>query len=208
MTYAELIAEIKGLSNRYDSDDKVAIALRMTTLRAHNIDDWWRDLVEVQATFANAREVAIDISNTGNFPFFKKLSNIRYYDPVSGALGNFLDEIDPTVLMDTYKIIQDDKYYLAGTNLNIRFATATTGAQIAYYKLPDTSAATYNSWIATLLPDLLVQGSLAYLLNRSGNQEEARAINRMVGFEVDPANRAPGFTLVQQLQAMALRATA
>lgn len=203
MTYAELIAEIKLLSKRGDIDDKIAIALRMTTLRAHRADLFWRDLAEVNAVFAPSTTIEVDVSTA--FTRFRALNYMRYYDPTNGVLGSYLKEVAPTDLVDEYSYYREDTFYLAGTYLQARFQYQASGARIGYWQNPDVAAATYNSWIKDQLPDLLVQGSLAYLYNMTGKQEEARALNRMCGFEPDPANKAPGMTLLDQLRAGNLR---
>lgn len=202
MTYAELLAEIKLLSKRGDIDDKIAVALRMTTLRAHRTDLYWRDMVEADLFFGPDTEVTLDV--TTQLTRFRQVKYLRYLDADTGALGTMLTLIDPTEILDEYNYYNENTYYLAGVNLQARFQFQTSGARIGYYQNPDVSAATYNSWIKDTLPDLLVQGSLAYLYNMMGKQEEARALNRMVGFEVDPANRAQGMTLVDQLRAVAI----
>lgn len=203
MTYADLIAEIKLLSRRADMDDKIAIALRMTTLRAHRLDYFWKDLVEATLTFPLASVVTVDTATT--LTRFRQVNYLQYYDSTTGAVGSMLEEVGPSDIIDTYGYQKSDVWYLAGTNLQINFAYASTAARIGYWQNPDVSAASYNSWIKDDLPDLLIQGSLAYLYNMTGKQEEARSINRMVGFEVDPANRAPGMTLVDQLRAIGIR---
>lgn len=199
MTYAELIAEIKLLSKRGDIDDKIAIALRMTTLRAHRVDFFWRDHVEANVTFANSQIVTIPISS---FTRFRQVNYIQYYDSASGLVGGMLSPVEPGHVIDEHGYFKTDAWYLSGTNIQANFRFPTTGARVGYWQNPDLSTATYNSWIATELPDILVQGSLAWILNATGNQEEARALNKMVGFEPDPDNRAPGFTLVDQLRAI------
>jgi hypothetical protein len=203
MTYAELVAEIKLLSRRGDIDDKIAIALRMTTLRAHRLDFFWRDLVEANLTFANSSVVTVDVSTA--LTRFRQVGYLQYMDAATGALGSMLDEIEPSAIIDEYGYQKSDRWYLAGTNLNINFRYPATAARIGYWQNPDVAVTTYNSWIATELPDLLVQGALAYIYNMTGKQEEARALNRMVGFEPDPNNRAPGMTLVDQLKAANIR---
>jgi hypothetical protein len=205
MTYADLIAEIKLLSKRGDIDDKIAVALRLTTLRAHHLDFFWRDLVEANLTFAMSNIVTVDVSTS--LTRFRQVNYLQYYDPTTGALGTMLDEVDPSAIFDDYNYQKADVWYLAGTNLQVSFLYATAGARIGYFQNPDVAAATYNSWIKDELPDLLIQGSLAYIYNMTGKQEEARAINRMVGFEPDPANRAPGMTLCDQLRAIGIRGT-
>lgn len=206
MTYADLLAEIKLLSRRGDIDDKIAIALRMTTLRAHRADYFWKDLQEANALFSSANVVTIDTSAA--FTRFRQLSYVQYYDPISTALGPMLDEIDPAAVLDDYNYFKTNKFYLAGTNLQINFLYVASGARIGYWQNPDVTSASYNSWIANDLPDILVQGSLAYIYNMTGKQEEAKAINRMCGFEPDPTNRAPGATLMDQLRGANLRGAA
>jgi hypothetical protein len=209
MTYAELLAEIKLLSKRGDIDDKIAIALRMTTLRAHRLDFFWRDHVEVNISSLSqdTDPTLYTIDVTTQLTRFRQVNYVQYYDPDSGALGAMLDEIDPSNQTDEYNYWRGNVWYMSGTNLNIRFDYPSNGARLGYWQNPDVSAASYNSWIKDELPDLLVQGSLAYLFNMMGKQEEARALNRMVGFEPDPANRAPGMTLVGQLLGANIRAT-
>lgn len=203
MTYAELIAEIKLLSKRGDIDDKIAIALRMTTLRAHRSDFFWRDLVEATATFSSANVVTIDVATS--LTRFRQLSYIQYYDVANSSVGTMLEEVDPSNIFDDYNYQKTDAWYLAGNNLNINFRWPTAAARIGYWQNPDVAVATYNSWIKDQLPDILIQGSLAYLFNTMGKQEEARALNRLVGFEPDPSNRMPGMTLLDQLKATNIR---
>lgn len=203
MTYAELLAEIKLLSKRGDIDDKIAVALRLTTLRCHRIDYFWRDRAEVDLTFSLGTEVTVDIAT--NFTRFRQMEYMRYLDTSNGALGSFLKPVEPSQILDDYNYFTEDAYFLAGTNLNARFLYATSGARVGYWQSPDVAAATYNSWIARELPDILIQGSLGYLFNMMGKQEEARAVNRLVGLDPDPANRLPGMTLKDQLLAIGLR---
>lgn len=204
MTYADLFAEIKLLSKRGDVDDKIAIYLRQTTMRAHRLDLFWRDIVEVNLTFASSQSVTLDVSS--QLTRFRQIDYLRYYDPLTGNLGTFLKMIAPSEILDDYNFYREDVWYMAGTNMQIRFLTVTAGARLAYFQNPDVNPLTYNSWIMDELPDLLVQGTLAALYNGTGKQEEARAINKLVGFDPDPANRAPGMTLCDQLRAIGIRA--
>jgi hypothetical protein len=203
MTYAELLAEIKLLSKRSDIDDKIAIALRMTTLRAHRLDLFWRDLAEANLSFPQDTQMTLNTST--QLTRFRQVSYLQYYDLNTDTFGPFLDPIDPSDQVDEHNYYKEDRYYMAGVNLQARFQYATSGARIGYWQNPDVAADSYNSWIKDELPDLLVQGSLAYLFNMMGKQEEAKALNRLVGFEPDPTNRFPGMTLVDQLRAIGIR---
>jgi hypothetical protein len=205
MTYNDLIAEIKLLSKRGDIDDKIAVALRQVTLRAHRLDFFWRDHVEANATFASSQNVTIDVSSS--LTRFRQVNYIQYYDPGTGSLGNILEEVEPSNVIDNFGYFKQDAWYMSGVNCNVNFAWPSAGARIGYWQNPDVTVAGYNSWIKDELPDLLIQGSLAYLFNLLGKQEEARSLNREVGFDPDPANRAPGMTLCDQLRAIGIRAS-
>lgn len=204
MTYTDLFDEIKLLTNRGDIDLKIAVALRLTTLRVHNAEFWWRDLVEADAAFASSNVVAI---NTNALTRFRQVCYIQYKDLATGMVGKLLDEIDPTAIFDNDNYMRTDVWYMAGTVINANFEFPTSGARIGYWQNPDVTPGGYNSWIKDQLPDILVQGSLAYLYNTLGKQEEARSINQMCGLEVDPKNRYPGLTLMDQLRATNLRAS-
>jgi hypothetical protein len=203
MTYTELVDDIRLLSKRGDIDDKIAIALRMTTLRCHRIDTFWRDLVEANALFAPDTQMTLDVST--QLIRFRQLAYIRYYDSDADILGDFLTETGPAAVLDEYSQYKPDTYYLAGVNIQARFQYSANGVRVGYYQNPDVSPLTYNSWIKDELPDILVQGSLAFLFNLTGKQEEARSLNRLVGLEVDPANRSPGNTLADELRAIGLQ---
>lgn len=202
-TYADLITDIRAGVKRGDIDDKIARALRLITIRAHNTDYYWRDLAEANMLFVADTNVMLDTS--AQLTRFRQVNYLRYYDPDSDMVGPFLDAIAPQNLLDEYSYYKVDCFYMAGVNLTIRFQYATSGARIGYFQNPDVEPATYNSWIKDTMPDLLVEGSIAYIYNTTGKQEEARALNRMIGFEPDPANRAPGNTMVDQLRAANLQ---
>lgn len=205
MTYAELLAEIKLLSKRGDIDDKIATALRMTTLRCHRSDLFYRDLQEAVATFGNTQLVSIDVSVS--LTRFRQLAYVQYYDPTSGRVGKMLDEVEPSNVLDEYNYFKTDMFYMAGTNININFCTPVAGAKLGYYQNPDVTVGGYNSWIAVELPDILVQGSLAYVLNLIGKNDEARMIDSMVGLNPDPKNKFEGPTLLDQLKAIGIRSS-
>lgn len=202
-TYTDLLNEVRLLSKRGDIDDKIAVAIRLTTLRCHRLDYFWRDLVEANLIFTTDTQMTLDTST--QLTRFRQVQYLRYYDPATATLGTFLEEIDPSDQLDEYTYYREDRFYLAGVNIQARFLNATAGARLGYWQNPDVTTGGYNSWIKDELPDIIVQGALAHIYNTTGKQEEARMLNRICGFEVDPANRAPGMTMVDQLKAIGLR---
>lgn len=210
MTYAEILDEVRLLCRRADIDDKIAAAIRTTTLRAHRLDFFPRDRLEAQITWTVASQlVAVPIATY--LTRYRAVDYMRYYNPDTAALGNLLEKIDPRDVLDEYNYEKLDKYYQAGSTLKIRFEYPTKGIQLGYFSSPLVHpAASFVSWIADELPDLLIQGALAQIYNQTGKQEEARSINQMVGFEVDAAGRSAtkGQTLVEQLRQFALEESA
>ena len=205
MTYDEIFAEVKMLCKRGDVDDKIAAAIRMTALRAHRTDFYWRDRVEAQLQWAT-QQTLVEINVLTWLPRFRAANYARYWDPINGALGLMLTQIDPRAVLDEYNYEKLDRYYMAGDVLKVRFEYPTRGVQIGYFVSPVvTPGPTFQSWIGVQFPDIIIQGALAYLYNQTGKQEEARMINRMVGFEEDPGrNMAKGPTLLEQLKQFAL----
>lgn len=207
MTYQELFDEIKLLSKRGDIDDKITAAIRTVTLRAHRLDTFSRDMVEVQLSFGGATAYTIvDVNVLQWLPRYRAVRYMRYWEPSTGYLGKMLTAIDPRDVLDDYNWEKHDRYYLAGDVLKLRFEFPSYGVQIGYYCDPIlTPTSQYNSWIADKLPDLIIQGALAQVFNWTGKQEEARVINAMVGFETNPGNnKNKGPTLVEQLRQYAL----
>lgn len=204
MTYAEILAEVKLLSKRGDVDDKIVAAVRMVTLRAHRLDFFWRDRIEAQVSWVAAATL-VDINVQTYLPRFRAADYIRYYDPATLVLGNMLDSISPRDILDEYNYEKLDRWYMAGDVMKLKFAYPTFGAQIGYFCSPLVTPTTYSSWIADQFPDLIIQGALAQVFNWTGKQEEARALNVMVGFDVDPGRSGTkGASMVEQLKQWAL----
>lgn len=205
MTYDEIFDEVKLLSKRGDVDDKIAICIRTVTQRAHRLDYFWRDRIEAQISWTT-QATLVDLNVVTYLQRFRAVDYIRYWNPSDGILGNMLEYISPRDVMDQYNYEKLDRYYMAGDLLKLRFEYPTYGVQVGYFFDPVVyPAANYASWIAQDMPDLIIQGALAMLFNMTGKQEEARALNAMVGFEANPGNNInKGPTMVEQLRQLAL----
>lgn len=202
MNYTEIFEEVRETTNRYDIDTKVRAAIRETTLRAHLSDFYFRDRVEAQIQWPTD-ETLVDVNVLSYLPRFRQINYARYWNPSDGALGNMLKWIDPRDVLDDYNYEKKERYYIAGDVLKLKFIYPTRGVQVGYFCTPIVHPyTTYQSWIAEQFPDIIIRGAVALIYNQTGKQEEAKAINQEVGFEIDPG-RSPtkGLTLLQQLQA-------
>jgi len=208
MTYAEILAEVKLLSKRGDIDDKIAAAIRVAATRAHRLDYFWRDRVEVQLAWTTDATL-VDINIINWLPRYRATDYIRYWDPSTLVLGGMLDQLDPRNVLDDYNYEKVDRYYNAGDVIKLKFQWPTKGVQVAYYADPVLTPTSFGSWIADKFPDIIIQGALAQVYNWTGKQEEARVVNAMVGFETNPGNNVnKGPTLVEALKQYALEENA
>jgi hypothetical protein len=205
MTFTEILAEVQLLSKRGDIDDKIRAAIRMVTLRAHRLDYFYRDFIEAQLQWPT-EQTLIDINVQTYLSRYRAIRYVRYWDPVTFAYGNMLDVVDARDVLDDHNYEKQNRWYMAGDILKVKCQYPTRGLQVGYYCSPVVYPyAQYSSWIATHFPDIIIQGALAQVFNETGKQEEARAINQLVGFEVDPGRSATrGPTLVEQLRQFAL----
>lgn len=205
-TYSTIFANVKALSKRYDVDDKIAIAITTAARRLHHLDYFWRDAAESKVQWTELASV-VDINIPTNFPRFRAIRYVRYWDPDQDTLGNTLDVLDPRDVMDDYNYERVDRYYTAGPFVKLRFQWPTKGCQIGWYVSPvlGASDSTFGSWIAEIFPEIIEQAALAHLYNMTGKQEEGRALNVMVGLDVDPGrSTVRGPTMVDQLKQLAL----
>ncbi|TXH43990.1 MAG: hypothetical protein E6Q97_33345 [Desulfurellales bacterium] len=205
MNYSEIFDEVKMLSKRQDVDDKIATCIRLAAMRAHRLMYFPRDRVEVQLSWGS-QATLVDVNILTWLPRYRAVDYMRYWEPTTGVLGNELTFVDPRDVMDEYNYEKTNRWYQAGDVLKLKFTYPSYGVQIGYYCDPILTPTTaFTSWIADKFPDIIVQGALAYLFNMTGKQEEARALNAMVGFETNPgANINKGPTLVEQLKQYAL----
>lgn len=211
MTFDEIVTEVRLWTKRGDIDDKIKSAIREVTLRAHRLDYFWRDRIEAQVGWV-APQAIVDLNVVSVLTRFRAVDYVRYWEPSTKALGNFLDYVNPRDLMDDYNYEKSNRYYMAGDVLKLKFDIPSAGAQIGYFCNPVVYPYTsYASWIADQFPDLIIKGATAAVFNTTGKQEEARALNIQVGFDADPnPNRSAmkGASLVEQLRQFALEESA
>lgn len=179
-TFADMQAAVIAQTKRPELVAVTDSAIRMATLRAHQVDFFPRDQANVQLTFAvlGNNQIFVDIPD-----IYTQVPRIRTPDFVQSLDVNTLmpNEIleyvvDYKNFWDEYNELKSSVFTMLGNTLRIRSLANSGKAQLYFYQNPDTSTATYNSWIADLYKEELALWAAAIVWQRSGFQEIAAGI--------------------------------
>lgn len=153
-------------------------AIRMATVRAHSVDFFPRDLASFVATYAvpSGVQTFVDITDIYTTAPLLRTPNYMIGEDASSFQPNEILEYIAEVkeFWDNDNQIRTSVFTQMGENLRVRFAGPTGRAAVYYYKLPDTSEATYSSWIANAHKDELAFWAAGIVWARSGFMEQAR----------------------------------
>lgn len=150
-TFAELVADVKLMTNRPDLDAETKLAVKAATLKAHHIDFFPKDLYEVAIVW-NPVAFIQSLSYRSLIPRWRSFKYLRKYTPAAGSEpavdGVFFKMIDPANAVDDYGVNKDNVCYIAGEDLDIRSSTEDQYMLLGCYVHPDITESAYNSWIA------------------------------------------------------------
>ena len=173
-TFAELVADVKVMTNRPDLDADIKQAVKAATLKMHRLDYFPRDLVEtgIQWTTPDYLQ-SLDYKTL--FPLWRGFKYLRKYDATTtpGTAGKFFTFLSPEKVVDGYGIDRIDICYLAGASINIRSGTQDQYMLIGYYANPDVAESTYDSWIARDHPYAIEFEAKRQIFQNIGFQEQA-----------------------------------
>jgi hypothetical protein len=125
------------------------------------------DIVEVnQALVPNQMTQALALSL---FPRFRKIQYIKY-----GGSRKFLTALPRKELLNSSCDFRD-KYYIAGTNLNISLATTASALDIGYFAAPPLlDDVTINThWMLDLSPYMVIDRAAAKIFNDIGDNDSS-----------------------------------
>ena len=180
-TFAELVADVKILTNRPDLDTEIKLAVKAATLKAHHTDFYPKDLFETGIQWS---PVAFTQSLTyrGLIPRYRSLKYLRKLDSTGLIPGIFFRVITPdeSLAQDAYYTDKENVCYLAGEDLEIKSSTEDTYMIIGCYLHPDITEATYNSWIAVDHPFCIEYEATSKIFKQIGFDEQAAAFNKEV----------------------------
>jgi hypothetical protein len=177
-TFGQLVADVITETNRPELADsgEIQLAVRSATQFWHLKDFWLKDSFEELFTFP-AASYLFQLDTGENFERFRKIRYIKKYDVAAQTTregdSDKITETDPVSLFDRYGSAKLNKYYLAGTNLNLKLSTQESALIVSWFKYPSTSPEAYASWIADMYPAAIVNSAAAKIQRSIGSTEDA-----------------------------------
>lgn len=182
MTFAQLVAEVLLIVKRPDLQSRIESAVRAATLKMHQADFFYKDLVEVPVQFDLAR-ILQQFLPTEVVPNFRKAKYVRvWFGDTDGTYGPFLDPIQIENSLDIYKCSKDNVFYMAGQLLQIRAVPAVYRVLFGAYKHPVvTPAESYSSWIADEYPYAIIYEAARTIFRSISFNEQANEYSQLAG---------------------------
>jgi len=181
--FSDLCAEVYTLTGRSDRVAETESAVKSATLKAHQSDYFYKDLVEFGLDFGSA-DFTQSWGYKSNIPRYRSIKWLRKYDNTSGVPGKLLDLVVPENVFDAYKIQKQDIYYVAGSFLQINSSTSEQYYLASCYINPDITSDNYDSWVADDHPYAIIYDAAATVFKTIGKDEEASAYRNLVAEQI------------------------
>lgn len=171
MTHDEIVAEVLALVQRPDLEARARSAVRTATMFAHRTDNYWRDLVDGHLVAINSVDGVLSLDT--ELARLRSIASIVPCDAGGLASGIELERRDVDDLFDEYRTPRRHWFY--GTATGVRYNTAidATHLKLAYYRDPDVTPGSYDSWIAAKYPDVIIKWAGALVFRAIGHKEAA-----------------------------------
>lgn len=176
-----LVNDVITLTNRPDLVGETTLAVKAATLKAHQHDDWIKDLTEYSVNFGTS-DYFQSLDYKALIPLWRKPRYIRKYDAtaVTGGPGDFFTYIVPEKVVDEFGANRTDIFYVAGANIQLRSSTQFQYALLSAYLNPDITGTGYSSWIADDHPFAVIYEAAAIVFKSTGYDEMAVTFRDMV----------------------------
>ena len=176
-----LVNDVITITNRPDLVGETTLAVKAATLKAHQQDDWIKDLSEYSINFGTS-DYFQTLDYKALIPLWRKPNYIRKYDAtaVTGGPGDFFDYIVPEKVIDEFGANRTDIFYVAGANIQLRSSTLFQYALLGVYTNPDVTSLGYNSWIANDHPFAIIYEAAAIVFKTIGFDEQVVTYREMV----------------------------
>jgi hypothetical protein len=182
MTFQEIYDEIILITKRPDLVDRTKQAIRAATLKAHQSDFYYKDLIETPVQFTEPFYLQSFVP-TEVVPAFRKAKYIRLWvGGITGNAGKFLTPIQIENSIDGYGHTKSDVFYMAGQLLQIRGCSPLDKVLFGCYKNPTvTPEAAYSSWIAVEMPYVIIFEAARTIFKSMSYTEQANEYSQLVG---------------------------
>lgn len=177
-TLTSLVNDVYTLTNRPDLVGETLLAVRNATLKAHNIDFYYKDLFETGVVFdASLTQQSLEYKVL--IPRWRAFKYLRKCDSQNNPLG-MIELITPDSIFDSYQVTRENVCYVAGAELQIRSLDAFQYCILGCYLRPDVTTDNYTSWIADEQPSAIVYDAAATVFKTIGYDEQNAAYAKLV----------------------------
>jgi hypothetical protein len=182
-TFAQIVSDVKLITNRPDLDNETKLAVKVATLKMHQTDFYPKDLYEVAIQWTPIAYIqSLDYRTL--IPRWRAFKYLRKYDSTGSTPGVFFNVLTPEQTIDSYGVNRENICYIAGESLEIRSDTEDTYMLLSCYVHPDIEEATYSSWIALDHPYAIVYEAVSKIFKQIGWDEQAAQMQREVAEQV------------------------
>ena len=183
-TLTDLCSDVYTITNRPDLINETKLAVKAATLKMHQSDYYYRDLLEQGITF-DTLDYTQQFDIYSVFPNYRALKYIRRYDNSStGAAKEFFEILTPTNILDAYGNDRTGVAYVAGTVVNIKSFYQFQYALIGIYINPDITDDNYSSWIADTSKYAIVFEAARVVFKQIGFDEQSTTFQALVAEQV------------------------
>jgi hypothetical protein len=181
MNFAEIRTQVIEITKRPDLTTQINSAITSATLKAHQSNYYYKDLVEVAVEFGTSQHIQ-NFLPTDVLPRFRKAKYIRQWfgDATTGNFGNFFEPIQIENSLDGYGYTRNDVFYMAGQLLQVRGCTTVDRILFGAYQHPQATETGYDSWIAAELPYAIVYEAARIIFLSIGMQEQVAGMTQLV----------------------------
>jgi len=178
-TFAEIVSEVKVITNRPDLDSEIKSAVKAATLKCHHTDYYPKDLFETGISWASPGFLQ-SLEYRTVIPRYRAFKFLRKYDAIGNTPGTFFTLLTPEQIFDSYGIHRENVCYLAGEMLEIRSNTADTYMLFGCYLHPIITEIDYSSWIANEYPYAIIYEAARTLFKQIGFNEQSAQMTQLV----------------------------
>lgn len=179
-TFADMQAAVIANTKRPELVVLTDNAIRMATLRAHQVDFFPRDQSNVILNYTPivSGQIYVDYTTLYSIaPLIRTPDFMQSIDPATSLPTENLEYVvDFKNFWNEYNELRSSCFTLLGANLRARSLSNTGKFQLYYYSNPPVDTVGYNSWIADMYKEELAMWAAAIIWMRSGFQEIAGQI--------------------------------
>lgn len=191
MNFSELVDAVISETKRPDLLTQTQSAVRAATLKAHQKEYFYKDIVEDGVEFTVPAFTQAFAPASVDTPLFKRYKSPAYvrqwlFDPTSptlGRAGDYFTETQIGNLKDAYGYDKVGIYYPAGNRLNLRAATEISHILFGFYVFPDVTDEGFDSWIAREQPGAIIYEAVRKIFNSIAYNQQAASFESLVAEE-------------------------